>query len=462
MTNMVLEEHMANMDLREAGDRQFDESGFLEATIIQYDMTVRHLQADLEEASQQLLNVRTVNEQLLQRLADRQAPPADPQPAPAAPLATPSEDATGQHFKAGDRVRIIELQAKPQLNGKFATVESFITSSGRYAIKLPDVSGRLLLRPSNLLIQHPFKIVITQDMALTHYRVTQFDVFPSNTIAEVETMVIESNQLSGLYHPSPTHANITFQGRKLSLNDTLSDIGVVAGSELMTTTYLDIGEWVTPQPGLASRLLNDPFAEQVERLTPDEVGEITGGLLQPFASHTPAYDWWSSMLSAHECEHLIQRLERDYATLVTGNEDIQRDLKVDLTHDELTTLIGQERLAVVIDAGAQRLSQLKVPLTSTHVRLTLRRRAAVDGTQYQVVPFHKDVSLVVVNVALNDGFQGGKILYVSEDRVLRPQRSTGCATVHDCSVVHGVTRLAAGIRYNLYAVFEKLKLSPAA
>ena len=78
------------------------------------------------------------------------------------------------------------------------------------------------------------------------------------------------------------------------------------------------------------------------------------------------------------------------------------------------------------------------------------------GSTEHVVPFHRDVSLVVVNCALNESFEGGRLLYARGDALVAPARGRGDATVHDCTVVHGVTRLAAGVRYNLYAVFERL------
>ena len=63
-------------------------------------------------------------------------------------------------------------------------------------------------------------------------------------------------------------------------------------------------------------------------------------------------------------------------------------------------------------------------------------------------------SLVVVNVALNDTFEGARLLFATADGIEAPERRTGDATVHDCTVVHGVSRLATGVRYNLFAVYE--------
>ena len=60
----------------------------------------------------------------------------------------------------------------------------------------------------------------------------------------------------------------------------------------------------------------------------------------------------------------------------------------------------------------------------------------------------------MVNVALNEGFEGAQLLFAVDGRIECPARPMGCATVPDCSTVHGVSCMASGIRYTLFAVFE--------
>ena len=59
----------------------------------------------------------------------------------------------------------------------------------------------------------------------------------------------------------------------------------------------------------------------------------------------------------------------------------------------------------------------------------------------------------VVNVALNDSFTGGDLLYAVGGRLERPMRAAGVATAHDGATVHGVTALTAGVRYTLLVAF---------
>ena len=105
--------------------------------------------------------------------------------------------------------------------------------------------------------------------------------------------------------------------------------------------------------------------------------------------------------------------------------------------------------------GSQQLGRLGPGASAcARLQLKLRRRAAVAGTEHQFIPFHRDHSLVVVNAALNDDFEGGKLILAAGNRLAVPTRAAGDATAHDCTIIHAVTRLAAGVRYNLYAVFE--------
>jgi ribose/xylose/arabinose/galactoside ABC-type transport system permease subunit len=82
----------------------------------------------------------------------------------------------------------------------------------------------------------------------------------------------------------------------------------------------------------------------------------------------------------------------------------------------------------------------------------VRRREAVAGSERARIAFHTDVALAVVNVALNaePAFDGGRLVYLVGDRLVRPARPAGAAVAHTRAAVHGVSALAAGVRYNLF------------
>jgi len=74
-----------------------------------------------------------------------------------------------------------------------------------------------------------------------------------------------------------------------------------------------------------------------------------------------------------------------------------------------------------------------------------------------------DGSLVVVNVALNSGFEGARLIFAVGGRLHCPDRPVGCATAYNCSTVHGVSRLVSGVRYTLFVVYDEVsQATPAA
>lgn len=69
-----------------------------------------------------------------------------------------------------------------------------------------------------------------------------------------------------------------------------------------------------------------------------------------------------------------------------------------------------------------------------------------------MINFHTDVSQKTMQVALNDEteYEGGRLLFVSKEGLNAPKRMTGTVTIHDNTIVHGVTLLESGVRYGLF------------
>jgi hypothetical protein len=155
---------------------------------------------------------------------------------------------------------------------------------------------------------------------------------------------------------------------------------------------------------------------------------------------------------------LIQHLEGSLAT--NSDLDAQRDLKLDVAQEELVSMIGDCSVSRLVELARHMFARLidtgVDDASSARLKFKLRRRAAVEGTKYERIPFHRDYSHVVINVALNDDFDGARLIYAIGDELLLPRRAAGDATGHDCRIVHGVSRLASGVRYNLFVFFESL------
>ena len=76
-------------------------------------------------------------------------------------------------------------------------------------------------------------------------------------------------------------------------------------------------------------------------------------------------------------------------------------MKFVVAEGELAKLIGSEAVAALRSMGKAQLKALGAD-AAARATFKLRRREAIAGTQDDVIPFHRDSSLVVVNVALND------------------------------------------------------------
>ena len=206
------------------------------------------------------------------------------------------------------------------------------------------------------------------------------------------------------------------------------------------------------------------------------------------------------MLSAAQCEALVAHTEASFAAfavahahpdgsgawqLFEGNSNpVALDYKLAITGEELDALAGSGAARGAAAFGDSLLPRLGIEEEASEARFILRRRAATAavairdavatlqsepggcvtlistpaGQQQPVlerIPFHRDSSLVVVNVALNEGFEGAQLMYALDGRMECPARPMGCATAHDCATVHGVSCLVTGVRYTLFAVFER-------
>jgi hypothetical protein len=51
---------------------------------------------------------------------------------------------------SGQEVRLVGLQAKPELNGAVGACERFDAQSGRYAVRIPRQEQPILVRATNL------------------------------------------------------------------------------------------------------------------------------------------------------------------------------------------------------------------------------------------------------------------------------------------------------------------------
>ena len=133
---------------------------------------------------------------------------------------------------------------------------------------------------------------------------------------------------------------------------------------------------------------------------------------------------------AKACHALIKHLDEVYRA------EHQEDLKQTLTREELGELIGLELVdSLIAEFGG-----------CDRIRL---RRCEAYGKR---INLHTDVHRRTMQVPLNgaDTYEGGDLVYVTKEGLKWPSRPAGSATIHDSTILHGVSELRSGIRYSLF------------
>ena len=164
------------------------------------------------------------------------------------------------------------------------------------------------------------------------------------------------------------------------------------------------------------------------------------------------------LLAKPSREALIRALDERHA--LSEARPLPSDLKVEISGDELRSLIGREACAAVLTFFGEPYDTIK-----------LRRVEAVGSGQ--CIAFHTDWSQRTMQIPLNEpsAYSGGGLMFATETGFALPERVAGAPVIHTKNTVHGVTALVSGVRYSLFvcdtrqeegAVETDADLSPAA
>ena len=117
-------------------------------------------------------------------------------------------------------------------------------------------------------------------------------------------------------------------------------------------------------------------------------------------------------------------------------EDLD-DLKIELTALQLKQLIGSDTFDYLFKTFDDKPNEIVI------------RRCQAHG---KLINFHTDESKKTMQVALSDDseYEGGKLLYATKGQIYCPRRQPGTVSIHDNTVVHGVSWFESGIRYALF------------
>ncbi len=214
-------------------------------------------------------------------------------------------------------------------------------------------------------------------------------------------------------------------------------------------------EWASAalrMPPLERRLL--VLSEPAAAISADELLKERGDLIgkrSAFVRLTSASVLRRpAAVSARGCAALRRAVDSDASATRADTVDGLPDHQVYLGLDEIRELLG--------DGEAEALCRLPLALregvgveTPDDYRLlyAFARKYTAAGRPW--FGLHQDEAALTVNVALSDDRQttGGRLVGLFGGGVQEVVREEGEATVHSSSLVHGVTRVTAGVRYSL-------------
>jgi hypothetical protein len=193
---------------------------------------------------------------------------------------------------------------------------------------------------------------------------------------------------------------------------------------------VDIGEWGEHAEAIGTRFLKGDAASRDD--AQGIMRELGVTKCRPFEFHCD--------VGIDECarEALMQHVD---ASCPAG----EADFKLPLSRETLVDLVGHGRVV--------RLEHLFKKFGCDAYTVTVRRVAAAeDGGEGKCINFHTDVTPRTMQVPLNaeSEYEGGRLVFVTEEGLVWPSRSAGSATLHDSSIAHGVGLHARGVRYSLF------------
>ncbi|CAE7822035.1 sumo2 [Symbiodinium sp. CCMP2592] len=283
----------------------------------------------------------------------------------------------------------------------------------------------------------------------------RFDVGENTPLGKV------MDKWCSLFGLTSSQVRFLADGERISASDTCASLGLQDGDDLdALLERTNIGQWQAldiPEGSwtqLDRLLLGKLEPHQVSKETVLSVVRRTQALTP--ASPVPGWRMrsaqgevalpWKSLkvLDCEQCAKLVEWTESSFQ-----REPGAHDFQLRLTGAELDQLTCDNTSRTLTACAESVLNGQEV----APPYFILRRHAASDQTRLRI-PFHRDYSLAVVNMSLNSAYTGGTLMFVHGARLICPERKPGWATAHNQTAIHGVSRITAGVRYNLLAAFD--------
>ena len=205
---------------------------------------------------------------------------------------------------------------------------------------------------------------------------------------------------------------------------------VKVGFRLSISELTDIGHF-----GLHEQI---PGTNYLHSELPNGIESATDLIQALGASMTSGYiHVEDELLNSGERMRLIEHVDACF--------DGSPDFKHYLSESDLVTLIGQEKFDLLVGNMENDFSDIVL------------RRVEDHGHS---INFHTDYSRKTMQIMLSDQdqYEGCELVFVTSNGFEKPTRMPGQATIHDNSILHGVTEMKSGVRHSLFFLRNEVKL----
>ena len=227
-----------------------------------------------------------------------------------------------------------------------------------------------------------------------------------------------------------------------SLDDTFDD-GDVVQVERSQWRVFDIGEYedICLANALGRHFLQLNSKQTRAVATPSQVMELEGFVRQ-LAGAAEGGMWRqvkTPLLKEKQRHALVAKMDVHIGATTSNNGDY----KLSLTRVELEEILSVNTVDRLVTIFGHRVDDIK-----------LRCVVGSELTgQSRCIDWHVDAAKCTMQVALNDDdeYDGGSLCFLQNGAISCPHRSAGSATIHDGTVVHGVSAMGRrGRRYGLF------------